>query len=158
MNETAIEEQIYDILDGENIRQVNVDACVPGSDETFYSVLFTRGTTYTDILILPDGSWPDAIFQGYVLGFTEDEIHSYFPEKKYDYLRHNGTTYGICVYDSETKKSLLPDTWIEYEEDIADRNYYLFINASSENVGKKNKASGNTDTQVFLLLDKLFTQ
>ena len=145
VNETVIEEQIYDTLDDENIKQVNVDACVPGSAETFYSVLFTRGITYTDVLILPEGTWPDAFLQGKIHGFTEDEIRSYFPENKYNYLRYEGTVYGICVYDSKTKKSLLPETWIDFEDDFTDRNYYLFINASS-------------DTQVFPLLNKLFTQ
>lgn len=158
VNETAIEKQIYDILDEENIEQVNVDACVPGSAERFYPVLSTRGITYTDILILPEGTWPDNFLERNVLGFTEDEVLSYFPENKHDYLRCDGTVYGICVYNSETQKSLLPETWIDYEEDITDRNYYLFINASSENAGQKNKASEKTDTQVFLLLDKLFKQ
>ena len=144
VNETGIQEQIYGVLDDENIDQVNVDACVPGSAETFYSVLSTRGITYTDILILPAGTWPDNFLERNVLSLTENEILSYFPEKKYDYLRYNGTVYGICVYNSETQKSLLPETWIDYEADITNRNYYLFINASS-------------DTQVFPLLNKLFT-
>lgn len=157
-NEPEIENQIYHILEDEAVSQVNVDKCVPGNSETFYSILFTRGTTHTDILILPEGTWPDIIFQEYVLGFTEEEIQDLLPPGDYEYLRYDNSIYGICVYNCETKESLLPDTWIDYSKDVENRNYYLFINAKSENIGEKNKESKDENTQVFLLLNKLLSR
>ena len=151
VNKPEIENQIYNILEDKDILQVNVDKCVPGNTETFYSVLFTRGITHTDILILPEGTWPDAKFQEYVLSFTEEELQSLLPPGNYEYLRHGNSIYGICVYNGKTRKSLLPDTWIDYDMDVENRNYYLFINAKSENIKDEN-------TQVFFLLNKLLTR
>lgn len=144
-DEAAIEKQINNLINDQDIEAINIDTCTPGSSETFYSVLSTRGTTYTDIIILPEGTWPNSFCRENVRNFTENEMLTYFPEGNYKYLRYDEAIYGICVYDSETKESLLPETWIDYEADVMDRNYYLFVNASS-------------DTPVFPLLKKLFTQ
>lgn len=155
VNKEEMEQQIYEMLEKQNIRQVTIDKCTPGKKEAFYAAVSTRGIVYTDILILPEGTWPESILQGNLLGFTEEEIKSYLPEGEYDYLWYDNYIYGICIYDCETGKSLLPDSWIDFEKDVENRDYYLFVNADSDNIGDKNKKSECSDAQVFSLLERL---
>lgn len=155
VQEAEMENRILELLEDSGIRQVTVDPCTPGSQEAFYMVLSTRGTVDTDILILPEGTWPESLYQGKVLCFSEEDIASYLPEGKYKYLEYDGKIYGICVYDAETGMTLIPDNWIGFKKDVEERNYYLFFNADSDNIGQFGKKSETSDDQALQLLEKM---
>ena len=150
-----MEEQISEILKGSSIRQVTVDACTPGREEAFHMVLATRGTVNTDILILPEGTWPEEMLQGKVLGFTEQELASYLPEGEYQYIERESIRYGICVYDADKGKSLLPKGWIAFEADVEQRDYYLFFSIEADNVGRLGMDYKNKDDQALKLIGTL---
>ena len=155
VQETEMENRVFELLKDSDIRQVTVDPCTPGAEEAFYMVLSTRGTVNTDVLILPEGTWPEAFSQGKVLMFSEEEISPYLPEGEYRYLTQDDNIYGICIYDAKTKVSLLSDNWIDFEKDPEGRDYYLFLNVDSENVGQLGRKSEASDDQALQLLKRI---
>lgn len=156
IDKEQMEEQISELIKDEKIRQVTVDACTPGREETFHMVLATRGTVNTDMLILPEGTWPEEFLQGKAIGFNAEEIESYFSHDEYQYIEQDGVLYGICVYDAETEKTLLPESWIAFDADAEKRDYYLFFSAEADNVGTLGVDSEITDDQALKLLGILF--
>lgn len=152
---TKMEEMLYEDMKVHEIRQVNVDSCVPVKAEVFEQILSTRGTVGTDILILPDGTWTEAFLKEKILAFSEDDVKEYLKEGPYEYLKYDGKIYGIRIYDAKTQNTMFFDDLVNYEKDGEMRDYYLLFNIQSENIGNLGNESKENDNQALLLLQEL---
>lgn len=133
-------------------------------DPNFGAILKVFGYGEADILILPESKISK---DGVATLYSEisDESLSLFPDEFGYFLGENGKTYGIKVYDAETKTKLI--SFLDYvpdlKEDAAEsekekvEDYYLLFNKNSLHLGSL-AGSDNDDKMngAITIAQKLF--
>lgn len=125
---------------GQNIREVNVEAMVPGT-YAFDSILSTRALAGTDLVILSEDAMKSNIGYTHFLPLEETDLIAEFGDGL-DYYTEEGIIYGIVLRVSGGEDTHFSEALAE--GDVT--TYYLFFNAFSVNLGDWNDQGTGTDT------------
>ncbi len=126
----------------QNLRAVDVRCAIP--DSMYFDIyLAIYGYSQSDILILPETLIDFENLSDRFCGIDAEYAKQI---GNLGTAESEGNVYGICVYDSESKKSLL--SGIEWGS--GDTDYYLFFRAGSLHTGDGDTVSENSTVAEIL--------
>ena len=157
VNEELLIKELKPLLTDLNISEINVDSFPPADEQTLLPVISTRGVIDTDIVILPQLQNINYYINNFVpldSAFIKDYLPNDFNA---DFLEYNNEIYGIKIYDAANGVALVSEDLFSFGNGSEERDYYLFLNKNSENIGSLSPRSISENTQALTAVQYLLS-
>ena len=138
INSKKLTSDLLEKYKDKELKDVSYNAVLP-TDGIYETKRSVTGYSTADILIMPDSKLVDLNVSAFALEFDE-ELNTFFQGATF--FVYESLNYGIKI-DKEKVK--------DYMTLPGDENFYMFLNATSHNLGKYSKEQ-NEDHNVALLL------